>query len=161
MAVTEALPIILDNAGLKINDVELACLLSHIEISPDIDTTEIKTMCGSVDYPGTIKWLLKATLYQSYDPAGTYEVLTEAVDGGVPVPFKVIPRRNAAEGPTNPVFTGMVVPQPVAPIMGDAGEASTLDLEWSIVGGYEASPPGTETYNGVTVAAADAETAPA
>jgi hypothetical protein len=142
----EPVPVILDNAGLKISDTELACLLSHIEISPDVSTTEIKTMCGTLDYPGTVKWLLKATLYMSYDTDGTYDVLQAAVDGGVAVPFKVIPRRDQAQAVTNPCFTGDVIPQPFAPILGDAGEASEIDIEWSIVGGYEASPPGTEVY---------------
>jgi len=143
----EPLPLILDNAGLKINDVELACLLSHIEISPDISTTEITTMCGSIDFPGTIKWLLRATLYQSYDVDATYHVLNDAVAGGVAVPFKVIPRRSQPQDEQNPMFSGMVIPQPIAPIMGDAGEASTVELEWSIVGTYQANPPGTDTYD--------------
>jgi hypothetical protein len=28
----------------------------------------------------------------------------------------------------------MVIPQPYSPINGDAGDASTIDLEWSVVG---------------------------
>ena len=149
----EALPVILDNAGLKINDVELACLLSHIEITPDVSTIEVKTMCGSVDYPGVVKWSLKATLYMSYDPQGTYEVLQAAVDGGVPVPFKVIPRRDKAQGDDNPCFSGDVVPQPFAPINGDAGDASSIDIEWSIPQGYEKNPPGLVDYSGTTTLA--------
>jgi hypothetical protein len=130
----EPLPLILDDADLTIDDVTLKCLLSHIEISPDVSTIEIKTMCGVIDYPGSVKWLLKATLYQSFDPAGTEEVLSAAVAGGVPVPFVVTPKGSQPISATNPSFSGEVVPQPYPPIIGDAGDASSIDIEWAIVG---------------------------
>ena len=137
----EPMPLILDNAGLKISKdgttaglTELACLTNHVEISPDVAITTLDTFCGSRDYPGNIKWSLIATLYQSFDPDATEEVLSAAVDGGVPVPFEVIGRRDDPVSVTNPSWSGEVIPQPYSPINGDAGDASTVDLEWSIVG---------------------------
>ena len=70
---TEPAPLILDNAGLKIGDggdpsevlTELACVLNHIELTPDVSVTTLTTMCGEKDYPGVVKWSLIATLYQS------------------------------------------------------------------------------------------------
>ena len=35
---------------------------------------------------------------------------------------------------TNPEWTGEAIPQPWSPINGDAGDASTVELEWSVVG---------------------------
>ena len=131
---TEPMPLILTNAGLKISDTELACVLNHIELNPDVNITTLDTMCGSKDYPGTVKWALVATLYQSFDTDATEDVLSAAVDGGVPVPFEITPYRDQPVSAANPVWSGMVIPQPYAPINGDAGDGSEVELEWSLVG---------------------------
>ena len=138
---TEPMPLILDNASLKISTdgteaglTELACLTNHVEISPDVSITTLDTFCGSRDYPGTVKWSLVATLYQSFDPEATEEVLSAAVAGGVPVAFSVMGYRDQPVGPTNPEWSGLLIPQPYSPINGDAGDASTVELEWSVVG---------------------------
>jgi len=138
---TELAPLILDNAGLKIGDgadptevlTELACVLNHIELTPDVSVTTLTTMCGEKDYPGVVKWSLVATLYQSFDPAGTEEVLSTALESGVPVGFELIGRRDDVVSATNPIWTGQVIPQAYSPINGDAGEVSTIELEWSLV----------------------------
>ena len=134
-------PLILDNAGLKISKdgtttglTELACVTSHVELTPDVAITTLDTFCGSRDYPGNVKWSLIATLYQSFDVGATEEVLSAAVTGNVPVPFQLVGRRDTAVSPTNPMWSGTVIPKPYSPINGDAGDASTIDLEWSVVG---------------------------
>lgn len=138
---TEPAPLILDNAGLKIGDggdpsevlTELACVLNHIELTPDVSVTTLTTMCGEKDYPGVVKWSLIATLYQSFDPDATEEVLSTALDSGGAVGFELMGRRDDPVSATNPVWTGQVLPQPYSPINGDAGEASTVEIEWSLV----------------------------
>lgn len=134
-------PLILDNADLLIGDgaatevfASLACTLNHIELNPDVSETTLTTMCGEVDYPGIVKWSLVATLYQSFDPGATEEILSAAVEGGVPVGFQLMPRRDEPVSATNPMWEGQVIPQPYSPINGDAGDASTVELEWSVVG---------------------------
>lgn len=138
---TEPMPLILTNASIKIstdettaNLTELACVANHIELTPDVSITTLDTMCGSKDYPGTIKWALIATLYQSFDPDATEETLSAAVAGGVPVAFSIAGYRDQPVGPLNPEWTGLVIPQPYSPINGDAGDASSIELEWSVVG---------------------------
>jgi len=138
---TEPQPLILTNASIKIGSgplaadlTELACVANHVELSPDVNTTTLDTMCGSKDYPGTVKWSLVATLYQSFDPDATEDVLSAAVEGGVPVPYEVMGYRDQPVSATNPVWSGMVIPQPYSPINGDAGDASEVDLEWSCDG---------------------------
>jgi hypothetical protein len=130
----EPLPLILTDASLTINDNELACVANHIELAPDVSITTLDTMCGSKDYPGTVKWSLVATLYQSFDPAATEETLSAAVDGGVPVPFTILPYKSQPVSATNPSWSGELIPQPYSPINGDAGDASTVELEWSLAG---------------------------
>jgi hypothetical protein len=127
-------PVILVNPDLTISGKTLRCLLSHVEITPDVTTVEVKTACGTKEYPGSIKWTLKASLYHSFDPLGTNEVLTAAVAGGVPVPFTVLPVSSKPISATNPQFTGNVIPQSFSPLAGDIGDASSVDLEWSIDG---------------------------
>jgi len=127
-------PVILVDPELIISGSSLKCVMSHVEMTPDVTTIEVKTACGVRDYPGTIKWTLKATLYHSFDPEGTNEVLTEAVEGGVPVTFSVIPSAGKPVSATNPEFTGELIPQPFTPLSGDVGDASSFDLEWSIKG---------------------------
>jgi hypothetical protein len=135
------MPLILDNASLKISKdgtvpglTELACLANHIEISPDVSITTLDTFCGSRDYPGIVKWSLVATLYQSFDTDATEDVLSGALASGGPVPFEVLGRRDDPVSATNPSFSGYVIPQPWPPINGDAGDVSTVDLEWSMTG---------------------------
>jgi hypothetical protein len=155
---SEPNPLILYNPELTIDGVSLKCLMSHVEITPDVTLVEVKTSCGVKEYPGTIKWTLKVSLYHSFDPAGTNAVLTAAVEGGVPVDFSVIPSSSAAISATNPEITGMLIPQPFAPIAGDVGDASELDLEWSIQGWTNV--PTINIIPGVTRArATDTETA--
>lgn len=127
-------PLILSNPDLTIDTQTLRCLMSHIEIVPDVTTVEVKTSCGVREYPGTVKWALKASLYHSYDPIGTNAILRAAVEGGVPVPFTVTPVQNQPISATNPQYTGEVIPQPFTEIAGDVGDASSFDLEWSIIG---------------------------
>jgi hypothetical protein len=134
-------PLILDDASIKIstdntrpNLKELACSANHVELSPDVSITTLDTMCGSADYPGTVKWSLIATLYQSFDVDAVEDVLSQAVAFDAPVAFEVMGYKSLPVGVDNPVWYGEVIPQPYAPINGDAGDASTVEIEWSVVG---------------------------
>jgi hypothetical protein len=150
----ELQPLILVNPVLTIDGVPLECLMSHVELVPDVTVIEITTSCGVKEYPGAVKWTLKATLYHSHDPAGTNETLTAAVEGGVPVPFTVVPSSDPVSA-TNPEYTGEVIPKPFAPISGDVGAESSLDLEWSIQGW--GNTPTTNITPVVAAAAADSD----
>ena len=134
MSTVEASPFILYNPELIISGTSLRCLMSHIELNPDTTVLEVKTACGVTEYPGATKWTLKASLYHSFDPDGTNEVLTAAVAGRVPVPFSVIPDAGQPISDTNPEYTGELVPKPFPPINGDAQDLSAVELEWSIKG---------------------------
>jgi hypothetical protein len=135
-------PLILTDPSIKIGTdeldtslVELACDASHIELTPDTEITTVDTFCGSTDYPGITKWSLVATLVQSFDPEATEEVLSAAVESGGPVPFEIIPYKSQPISETNPAWRGTVQPAPYSPINGDAGDVSTVDLEWAVLDG--------------------------
>lgn len=130
----ELQPIILTDPEFIVGGASLKCVMSHIEMTPDVTTVEVKTACGTREYPGTLKWTLKASLYHSFDPLGTNEVLTAAVLADIPVDFAVIPSAGKPVSATNPRFSGQLIPQPFTPLSGDVGDASSFDLEWSISG---------------------------
>jgi hypothetical protein len=129
------MPLILTNASIKIGGTELACAASHVELAPDTSITTLDTFCGAKDYPGTVKWSLIATLYQSFDTGSTEDTLSAAVAAykldGSPVTYEVAGYRDRPVGPDNPSWSGEVIPKDYAPINGDAGAASQIDLEWS------------------------------
>ena len=135
-------PLILTDASIKLSKtadttglVELACDASHVEISPDTSVTTVDTFCGSTDYPGITKWSLILTLIQSFDLDATEEVLSAAVALGEPVPFQIAGYKTPPVSATNPAWIGKVMPAPYSPINGDAGEVSTIELEWAITEG--------------------------
>lgn len=126
------LPLILDDASITIDGTTLDCVTNHLELSPDVSTVTVTTLCGETDYPGAVKWSLVLTLQQSFDAGATEDTLSAAVEGGVPVPFEIIPYKSKPVSATNPSYSGMVMPKPYAPINGDAMSESTIDLEWSL-----------------------------
>jgi hypothetical protein len=131
-------PVILSNASLMINDVELACLLNEVSLEPEIDEQEVTTMCGKKVYPGAVQWTLNATLYQSFDVDGTWEVLSQAVTAGINATFSLRAFRDQAVSTTNPEWFGEVIPQPFTVLSGTAGEPAEVELEWSAIDGADA-----------------------
>ena len=132
-------PVILDNASLMINDVELACVLNEISLEPDVDEQEVTTMCGKKVYPGAVQWTLNATLYQSFDTDGTWEVLSEAVKAGANATFSMRAYRDQPVSATNPEWYGELIPRPFTVLSGTAGEPSEVDLEWGAIDGADAN----------------------
>jgi len=137
----EPLPFIMTDVGVELSTdgtttglTDLSCVFQHLELNPDVTVTTVDTFCGSTDYPGQTKWAMVGTLAQSFDPDATHQVLSAAVALGGPTAFRVVPYKSQAVSATNPEFTGEVIPQPFAPINGDAGDLSTVEIEWSLVG---------------------------
>ena len=130
----ELTPVILYDPELTIDGTTLKCLMSHIELTPDVTTVEITTSCGTTEYPGKIKWTRRRTSTTSFDPEGTSEVLTAAVAGRVPVPFTVLASAAAPVSATNPEFVGEVQPAIRAGSPATSAVRPEFDLEWSILG---------------------------
>jgi hypothetical protein len=129
----EPLPLIL-NAEVTVDGVIMDCLVNEISIEPDTETTEVKTMCGAAEYPGTTKWSFNATLYQSFDALGTHATLWPLVEAGDPVTVTVLPKRGEIQSATNPLITVECIPTPYAVISGTAGEPSEVEIEWTCIG---------------------------
>ena len=159
-APAEPMPLILTNASIKINGTELACVATHVELSPDTSVTTLDTMCGSKDYPGVVKWSLVVSLIQSFDVGATEDVLSEAVAAykldGSAATYEIAGYRDRPVGVDNPSWSGEAIPKDYGPINGDAGDASSIDIEWSCTA--EPTKSVTPEANGTTTATATAKT---
>lgn len=141
----EPQPFIANDIGIEINGVDIHCLASHVEIAPDTNTTDVTTFCGVQTFPGSVTWHFRATLYLSYDADGTDDLLcgiwdAYETDGSRPT-FTVKPFQGRPTGPGNPEFSGTLIPQDYPLIVADAGEAPTIDLDWTCVGKPTRTPP--------------------
>ena len=87
------------------------------------------------------------------DPDATEETLSAAVAAAGPVGFKILPYKSQPISAQNPLWEGKVLPQPYSPVNGDAGDSSTIELEWSVVEGPTKVETGTYAATATTTAA--------
>ena len=131
-----ASPLILTDAYVEINGVNLRCLGAHFELTPENKLVTVTTFCSETDYPGTTKWHFKATFYQSFDSGATDACLSAALaayqSAGTLAAFKVRPFSSRPVSATNPEFDGFMVPQPYTLIGCDAGAASEVEIDWNM-----------------------------
>jgi hypothetical protein len=114
-------------------------------------------------------WHLRVTFYQSFDSGAVYSTLNAAyqayVTNGTPVNFKARPHSSQVASANNPIISGYVVPQPFEQIVGDAGAAAEVSIDWNLTTaptvdtgavtatGATAGTPGYYTPSGATVPA--------
>jgi hypothetical protein len=130
----QASSVMMTDAYVELGGANLSCLGLSISIEPENKPIEQVTFCGVHDYPGPVKWHLKAKLAQSFDPGATDATLTAALDdydqSGATMPFKVRPYKSRPVSATNPSIEGDAIPQPYTIFGGDAGTASEVDIDW-------------------------------
>jgi hypothetical protein len=132
-----ATPLILNDAYFELTGVNLRCLVQHLEVAfPEVKQVTVTSLCSEVDYPGTVKWHLRVTFYQSFDVGATYATLSAAynayVASGQPAAFKARPYSSRPVSATNPEISGFAIPQPFMQLGGDAGAASQVDIDWNL-----------------------------
>ncbi|HEV7535582.1 MAG TPA: hypothetical protein VGP90_08105, partial [Acidimicrobiia bacterium] len=54
------------------------------------------------------------------------------VNSGLPVNFKARPYSTRTASATNPIISGMAIPQPFEILGGDAGAASEVNIDWNL-----------------------------
>jgi hypothetical protein len=146
-------PLILTDGYFEIMGVNLRCNVKHLEaVFPEVKQQTVTTFCNETDYPGAIKYHLRATLYQDFSAGSVWATLNAAytsyVSTGVGVNFKARPYSSRVASLTNPIVSGTVIPQPIPLMVGDAGAASEIQIDWNLTG-----PP---TYDNGSVVAAGA-----
>jgi hypothetical protein len=165
-----ATPLILNDAYFELGGVNLRCLVKHLEATfPENKPVTVTSLCGEVDYPGVTKYHLRVTFYQSFDTGAVYATLNAAYQAylasNTPVNFKARPRSSLVASATNPIVSGYVIPQPFELIVGDAGTAAEVAIDWNLTApptvdtgavtatGATAGAPGYYTPSGATVPA--------
>jgi len=127
-------PVMMTDCYVELGTANLSCLGIEVSIEPENKPIEQTTFCGVKEYPGPVKWHLKAKLAMDYSTGSTYDTLSAAVtayqSAGTLMPFRVRPYKGRAVGVTNPFFTGNAIPQPFTVLGGAAGSASEADIDW-------------------------------
>jgi hypothetical protein len=129
-------PLILNDAYFELGGVNLRCLVQHLEVSPENKPVTITSFCAETDYPGVTKWHLRVTFYQSFDVGAVFATLQAAynsyVANGTTVNFKARPYSSRVASANNPIISGQAIPQPFDYLIGDAGAASTVPIDWNL-----------------------------
>jgi hypothetical protein len=164
-----ATPLILNDGYFELTGVNLRCLTKHLEVSPENKPVTVTSFCAETDYPGVVKWHLRATLYQSFDSGATFATLNAALTAynasGTPANFKARPYSSRVASATNPIISGFAIPMPFDLLIGDAGTASEVPIDWNLTApptidngavtatGATAGTPGFYSPSGATVPA--------
>jgi hypothetical protein len=165
-----AAPLILNDAYFEMSGVNLRCTVKHLEATfPEVKKETVTTFCSEVDYPSTVKYHLRVTFYQDYTAGSVFATLTAAynsyVASGTATAWKARPYSSRVASATNPIISGLVIPEPIMAMGGDAGAASEVVIDWTCTGppsidygavtatGAVAGAPGYFTPTGATVPA--------
>jgi hypothetical protein len=146
-------PLILNDAYFELTGVNLRCSVKHLEAGfPEVKQVTITTFCSETDYPGAVKWHLRATFSQDFTPGSVFATLQAAYTAyqasGTPAVWKARPHSSLVASTTNPIISGLAIPQPVMPFGGDAGANSEIQIDWNLI-----APP-TIDYGAVTATGA-------
>jgi hypothetical protein len=164
------LPLVMTDCYFELGGVNLRCFVKHLEAcAVDVKKNTAETFCARTDYPGTVRYTLKVTFYQSFDTGTVFDTLNSAVTAykanSTPVNFKARPFFSRVPSASNPIISGTVIPTDFTWLSGDAGALSEVDIEWDLTGpptrdtgavtatGAVAGLPGYYTPSGATVPA--------
>jgi hypothetical protein len=128
-------PLILNDAYFELTGVNLRCQVQHLEVVPTNKLVTVTTFCSETDYPGTTKWSLRVTFYQDFNTGSVYSTLNAALNAynasGAPANFKARGYSSKVASANNPIISGYVIPQPFELLIGDAGTASQVKIDWN------------------------------
>src|SRR5215471_14701015 len=109
-------PLILNDGYFELSGTNLSCSVKHLEaVFPEVKQVTVTTFCAETDYPGVVKYHLRATLYQDFSSGSVDSVLYAAynssVSTGAPVAWKARPHASLVASATNPIISGLAIPQ--------------------------------------------------
>jgi hypothetical protein len=128
-------PLILNDAYFELTGVNLRCTVKHLEAGfPEVKLVTITSFCSETDYTGSVKWHLRVTFVQDFTTGSVFQTLQAAyqayVTSGQPAAWKARPHASQVASATNPIISGLAIPQPIMPMGGDAGAASEVQIDW-------------------------------
>lgn len=136
-------PFIIDKPSLKIlaavapdtvpvAEVELQCTGRGLEVTVDQDETELTTFCGTYTTYGKERWTVTLQAYTSFGTQGLWTLCRPLV--GHEITFELLPQGDAAVSVDNPLMTGRAMVKAFPFLTGEQGDASEVDVEFSVQG---------------------------
>ena len=125
--------IVLTNAVVKINSVDLSDHVASVELSQEVEEVETTAFGDSARTRtgGLANNSLSLDFHQDFASASVDDTLNALVGGTAS--FEILPNGTAATA-TNPKYTGTVLLTEWTPVSGAIGELATASITWPISG---------------------------
>ena len=125
--------IVLTNAVVKINSVDLSDHVASVELAQEVEEVETTAFGDSARTRtgGLANNSLSLDFHQDFASASVDDTLNALVDGTAP--FEILPNGTAVSA-TNPKYTGTVLLTEWTPVSGAIGELATASITWPISG---------------------------
>lgn len=125
--------IVLTNAVVKINSVDLSDHVASVELSQEVEEVETTAFGDSARTRtgGLANNSLSLDFHQDFASASVDDTLNALVGGTAS--FEILPAGTAVSA-TNPKYTGTVLLTEWTPVSGAIGELATASITWPISG---------------------------
>lgn len=125
--------IVLTNAVVKINSVDLSDHVASVELSQEVEEVETTAFGDSARTRtgGLANNTLSLDFHQDFASASVDDTLNALVGGTAS--FEILPAGTAVSA-TNPKYTGTVLLTEWTPVSGAIGELATASITWPISG---------------------------
>jgi len=125
--------IVLTNAVVKINSVDLSDHVASVELSQEVEEVETTAFGDSARTRtgGLANNSLSLDFHQDFASSSVDDTLNALVGGTAS--FEILPNGTAATA-TNPKYTGTVLLTEWTPVSGAIGELATASITWPISG---------------------------
>jgi len=125
--------IVLTNAVVKINSVDLSDHVASVELAQEVEEVETTAFGDSARTRtgGLANNSLSLDFHQDFASASVDDTLNALVGGTAP--FEILPNGTAVSA-TNPKYTGTVLLTEWTPVSGAIGELATASITWPISG---------------------------
>jgi len=125
--------IVLTNAVVKINSVDLSDHVASVELAQEVEEVETTAFgdTARTRTGGLANNSLSLDFHQDFASASVDDTLNGLVGGTAS--FEILPNGTAV-GATNPKYTGTVLLTEWTPVSGAIGELATASITWPISG---------------------------
>lgn len=125
--------IVLTNAVVKINSVDLSDHVASVELSQEVEEVETTAFgdTARTRTGGLANNTLSLDFHQDFASASVDDTLNALVGGTAS--FEILPAGTAVSS-TNPKYTGTVLLTEWTPVSGAIGELATASITWPISG---------------------------
>jgi hypothetical protein len=125
--------IVLTNAVVKINSVDLSDHVASVELAQEVEEVETTAFgdTARTRTGGLANNSLSLDFHQDFASASVDDTLNALVGGTAS--FEILPNGTAV-GATNPKYTGTVLLTEWTPVSGAIGELATASITWPISG---------------------------